>query len=347
MKMNLTSLSAHTILLLLLATGTTDIRAQIPSGSSARSAQSDRAGNYDTRPFDPGVKRLPANYQGIDPVVLYTKLMARRKVAQKDEFETTEQFRLRIQKEASAPLLGTITVDSIMAFRANGIEARYNADQEMMDVAVDPSRNFDWIQFVNPREGTFTERIKMDIPTAKRTKPNLHAIVVSRLKLPYILDRPYRDQVITAEILEVWFYDFATGQVLIKKKASESQSALDRKSSYESLAKAREFYNAGRDDEALTELRRALTLEPLNAGAYLLTGRIHLRRGDQEAAISALKTAIFWDAKLIDAHILLGRIFLERGDHGEAMKYATSAINIDANNQEAIALQRQVTTSSR
>ncbi|PYS45272.1 MAG: hypothetical protein DMF71_00590 [Acidobacteria bacterium] len=69
------------------------------------------------------------------------------------------------------------------------------------------------------------------------------------------------------------------------------------------------------------------------------------RRGDQEAAIAALKTAIFWDPppKMIDAHILLGRIFLERGDLGEARKYASSAMNIDPNNPEAMALQRQVT----
>ena len=109
------------------------------------------------------------------------------------------------------------------------------------------------------------------------------------------------------------------------------------------LVKARELYQAGRDDEALPELHRVVMLEPTNAEAYLLSGRINQRRGDQEAAIAALKTAIFWDPKLIDAHILLGRIFLERGDRGEASKYATSAITIDANNQEAIALQRQVT----
>ncbi|MGH9873774.1 MAG: tetratricopeptide repeat protein [Pyrinomonadaceae bacterium] len=109
------------------------------------------------------------------------------------------------------------------------------------------------------------------------------------------------------------------------------------------LAKARDLYQAGRDDEALPELHRVVMLEPTNAEAYLLSGRINLRRGDQEAAIAALKTAIFWDPKLIDAHILLGRIFLERGDLGEATKFATSAMNIDPNNQEAIALQRQVT----
>jgi tetratricopeptide (TPR) repeat protein len=109
------------------------------------------------------------------------------------------------------------------------------------------------------------------------------------------------------------------------------------------LVKAREMYQEGRDDEALPELHRVVMLEPTNAEAYLLSGRINQRRGDQEAAIAALKTSIFWDPKLIDAHILLGRIFLERGDRGEAAKYASSAMTIDPNNQEAIALQRQVT----
>ncbi|HKZ02709.1 MAG TPA: tetratricopeptide repeat protein [Pyrinomonadaceae bacterium] len=109
------------------------------------------------------------------------------------------------------------------------------------------------------------------------------------------------------------------------------------------LVKARELYQAGRDDEALPALHRVVMIEPTNAEAYLLSGRINQRRGDQEAAIAALKTAIFWDPKLIDGHILLGKIFLERGDRGEATKYATTAITLDPNNQEAIALQRQVT----
>src|SRR6185436_16446980 len=102
------------------------------------------------------------------------------------------------------------------------------------------------------------------------------------------------------------------------------------------LVKARDLYQAGRDEEALPELHRVVMIEPTNAEAYLLSGRINLRRSDQEAAIAALKTAIFWDPKLIDAHILLGKIFLERGDRGEARKYALSAIAIDPNNQEAI-----------
>lgn len=115
----------------------------------------------------------------------------------------------------------------------------------------------------------------------------------------------------------------------------------------ELLAKARELYQAGRDDEALQELRRTLTVEPMNAEAHLMIGRISLRRADQDAAVSVLRTAIFWDPKLIDAHILLGRIFLERGDRGMALTYARNATQIDANNQEAVALLRQVETGAR
>ncbi|HWS53694.1 MAG TPA: tetratricopeptide repeat protein [Pyrinomonadaceae bacterium] len=108
------------------------------------------------------------------------------------------------------------------------------------------------------------------------------------------------------------------------------------------LAKARDLYAAGRDDDALAELRNVVRIEPNNAEAYLLTGRIYLRRGELASAINQLKTSIFWDKALIDPHILLGRIFLERGDHNQARAYAQSAMQLDPNNPEAIALQRQL-----
>ncbi len=110
------------------------------------------------------------------------------------------------------------------------------------------------------------------------------------------------------------------------------------------LAKARELYAAGRDDEALMELRDVVRIEPMTPETYLITGRIYMRRGELASAISQLKAAIFWDndKKLIEPYILLGRIFLERGDRTQAMAYAHTAMQIDPNNQEAIALQRQV-----
>jgi tetratricopeptide (TPR) repeat protein len=121
--------------------------------------------------------------------------------------------------------------------------------------------------------------------------------------------------------------------------------AVKENTAQELLNKIHELYDKGQDDEALVEIQKLFVIEPTNGDAFLMRGRIKQRQGEQEAAIAALKTAIFWDPppKMIDAHILLGRIFLERGDLGEARKYAASAMNIDSNNQEAMALQRQVT----
>ncbi len=133
----------------------------------------------------------------------------------------------------------------------------------------------------------------------------------------------------------------------LRDRTQEAIDATNAGGTQDLLVKARELYQAGRDEEALPELRRVLTIEPMSAEAYLLIGRINQRRGDLEASVSALRTAIFWDAKLIDAHILLGRIFIERGDRAQAMSHAKSAIGIDPNNAEAIALQRLVETGGK
>lgn len=106
------------------------------------------------------------------------------------------------------------------------------------------------------------------------------------------------------------------------------------------IAKAREFVKNGRDDEAMDVLRRILASEPSNAETFLLLGKIYLRRGDIDQAISAFKTSVFWDNRLIDAHVSLGRIYVEKGDCLQAKNYVASALGIDAENQDAKALQR-------
>ena len=85
----------------------------------------------------------------------------------------------------------------------------------------------------------------------------------------------------------------------------------------------------------------------MSAESYLILGKIHLRRGDLDQAISSFKTAIFWDNRQIDAHVSLGKIYLERGDCLQVKNYSASAMEIDANNADAIALQRQAERCSK
>ena len=90
----------------------------------------------------------------------------------------------------------------------------------------------------------------------------------------------------------------------------------------------------------MATLRRVLVSEPMSAESFLLLGKIHLRRGDIDQAISSFKTSIFWDNRVIDAHVSLGKIYVEKRDCLQAKTYVASAQEIDAENQDVLALQR-------
>ena len=127
--------------------------------------------------------------------------------------------------------------------------------------------------------------------------------------------------------------------VLSKKQLTPNQTPLSETETL--LAQAQTLYKSGNDDEAMIVLRKILVSEPMSAQAYLLLGMIHLRRGDLEQSVSSLKTALFWDNRLLEAHVALGKIYMQKGDCLQAKTYAASASLIDAENQEAAALQRQ------
>lgn len=113
------------------------------------------------------------------------------------------------------------------------------------------------------------------------------------------------------------------------------------------LINARQFYEAGNDDEAMTVLNRIIVQEPMSAESYLLKGKIYFRRGELESAESNLKTSLFWNNQLIDAHVLLGRIYLQKGDCLQARNYSASALKIDETDQDATGLERQVERCSK
>jgi tetratricopeptide (TPR) repeat protein len=133
--------------------------------------------------------------------------------------------------------------------------------------------------------------------------------------------------------------------VLSRRTVSPVQTAVNETENL--LNQARTHYKNGNDDEAMAVVRRVLAGEPMSAESYLILGKIHLRRGDLDQAVSSFKTAIFWDNRQIDAHVSLGKIYLERGDCLQVKNYSASAMEIDSENQDAIALQRQAERCSK
>jgi len=322
--------SAHLVLAIALTALLSSLIIGHQSNTGARK-------KYDSQPFDSSVTELPEDYYGVDERSLYTNLIERKSRAKKDEFETTEQWRLRVQREAAAPIIGNLTTESIMALQL-ATSVAYDADLELMSVTVFPADD-PTVELTGYKGRGFTANLKMDIPAAKKTKSNLSALAVFKLLPPYTRENS-RPGKIVGQLQELWLYDISTGKVFMKMKPEDGGNIP-----HPLVAKASKLYQAGRDDEALAELHRVTMIEPTNAESYLLVGRINLRRGDAEAAISALKTAVFWDPKLIDAHILLGRVFLNRGDRSEAMKHINNAITLDGKNQDALALQRELEKS--
>ena len=126
--------------------------------------------------------------------------------------------------------------------------------------------------------------------------------------------------------------------IMSRKPVETGQPQMSESESL--LATARQQVKNGNDDDAMATLRRVLASEPMSAESYLLLGKIHLRHGDIDQAISSFKTSVFWDNRLIEAHVALGKIYVEKGDCLQAKNYAASALEINADDPDAIALQR-------
>ncbi len=128
--------------------------------------------------------------------------------------------------------------------------------------------------------------------------------------------------------------------ILVKRQSAPVQTTQSEAENL--LTQARALYKNGSDDEAMKILSKILVSEPMNAETYLLIGNILLRRGDLDQSAANFKTALFWNSRLIEAHIALGKIFLQKGDCLQAKNYLASALAVDAENQDATGLQRQV-----
>lgn len=134
--------------------------------------------------------------------------------------------------------------------------------------------------------------------------------------------------------------------VVLSKRAAEITPVAVNETE-KLLQQARDQFKNGADDEAMQTIRRVLASEPMSAESYLILGKIHLRRGDRDQAASSFKTAIFWDNKLTDAYINLAKIHLERGECLQVKTYVAQALEVDSENPEVTALQRQADRCSK
>lgn len=86
--------------------------------------------------------------------------------------------------------------------------------------------------------------------------------------------------------------------------------------------------------DALGTLNQVLQIDPQNAEAFFMAGRVALDKGDTTAAVASFQKSVKINADNADAWIFLGRIFSNK-DNPVAVQYFDNALRVDTNNVDA------------
>ena len=115
--------------------------------------------------------------------------------------------------------------------------------------------------------------------------------------------------------------------------ADTAQGTLEDKVR-EHLERARAHRAAGRREEAVAELQRAVYLSPYSVEARLELARLHREAGEMEKAEGEARLAV-WTADSSQAHLLLAEILASQSELEEARTHAQRAAELDPGNAEA------------
>ena len=86
--------------------------------------------------------------------------------------------------------------------------------------------------------------------------------------------------------------------------------------------------------DALETLNKILLMDPQNAEAFYMAGRVALDQGDTTKAVASLQKSVKLDSDNEDAWMFLGRIFGDR-NNPVAIQYFDNALRLDSTNLEA------------
>jgi TolB-like protein/Tfp pilus assembly protein PilF len=106
---------------------------------------------------------------------------------------------------------------------------------------------------------------------------------------------------------------------------------------------AHQFYSdflkaMGRLDEALSEIQRALELDPLSLGINTALGHVLYLSRQYDRAIEQYRKALELDPNFAQAHLWFGRPYLERGMYDEAIDELQTAVRLSKDSTMSLAV---------
>lgn len=112
--------------------------------------------------------------------------------------------------------------------------------------------------------------------------------------------------------------------------------AEEREAKY--LKRADKYFSEKNYDKAKVEIKNVLQINPKNAKARLLLGRLNQKDGDYRQAIANFNTAVEEDKSQIDARLEMAKIYLSASKDAEATQFIKEVLSLDANNSEGQAI---------
>ena len=100
------------------------------------------------------------------------------------------------------------------------------------------------------------------------------------------------------------------------------------------IERARSHRASGLGEKAISELQRALYLDPYSVEARLELAAVYREMGDVEKAIVELRVAL-WDQEDASTHFLLAESYAELGNEKAALDHAETALTLDPASSEA------------
>lgn len=212
-----------------------------------------------------------------------------------------------------------------------------------------------WLLFIRKHTAAseVSQELQADPDLAKvnallETNPNNDSLYYLRAKVYYNLeayDEALKDlnHAISIDSMRPAYYHLLADVFLDYARPNDSRRAIEVlklatkrfPGRIPTLLKLSEFQLiVKKHSDALTTLDQVLQIDPQNAEAFFMAGRVALDKGDTTAAVASFQKSVKINADNVDAWMFLGRIYSNK-NNPEAVQFFDNALRVDSNNIDA------------
>ena len=179
---------------------------------------------YDLNPIDLTVTMLPPNYAGHNLKSIYEALKKRKEKVEKGEYESTEQYKQRIQELEHKPLIGGLTVNDLYSFVVTP-NSTYNADFQTLTLMIREASVFEGVAVNSSVIGIDGPKLYLEESTYIGSNAYGAATVVKKSRKSYI-DLAFSNKSALLSLIKQDDYNSGTFEFELGKITPETAKAI-------------------------------------------------------------------------------------------------------------------------